>query len=166
MDKKPSVFPKTNATTNTNVVQSEEERIAQFEAEKKQVTNYIYEQSKSIPANVEELPENYNVNGHMSAVDMMKMRTQQQMAQRDSNGMVQDVTLAEKQTNRIFQQPKENKDEELMRLRDEQLRINQENIEKYQQQANQASARNNENTETNSGLYQQNQQTNKFKTKL
>lgn len=148
MDKKPNVFPKveTNQPTNQPTVkQSEQERIAQFEAEKKAVTQHIYEQSKSVPMNHEELPNDYNVSGHSNAVEMMRMRTQQQMYQRDASGMVQDSSLAEKTNNRVVKQSAEARNEEQMRLRDEQLRINQENIQKYQQQANQAAARDNRN---------------------
>ena len=47
MDKKPNVFPKVE-TKQTTATLSEAERIAQFEAEKKAVTQHIYEQSKSV----------------------------------------------------------------------------------------------------------------------
>ena len=140
MDKKPNVFPKTETNQSTATI-SEAERIAQFEAEKKAVTQHIYEQSKSVPMNHEELPNDYNVDGHSNAVEMMRMRTQQQMYQRESSGMVQDPNLAEKTNTRFVKQSAEAKNEEQMRLRDEQLRINQENIQKYQQQANQAATR-------------------------
>ncbi len=152
MDKKPVVFPKKETTTSVPL--TEEERIAQFEAEKKTVTNYIYEQSKTPPPSHEEAPENYNVNGHANAVEMMRYRTQQQLNQVEQAGMVQDPSLAEKQTARVVtQNSTTNKTDEQMRLRDEQIRINNENIQRYQQQANQASARNNQNPETQNGLY-------------
>jgi hypothetical protein len=152
MEKKPNVFPKKEDTNNTFL--TEDQKLAQFESEKKEVTNYIYEQSKSAPVNAEQLPENYNVNGHSNAVEMMKLRTQQQMLQRESIGVVQDPSLAEKQNNRVVvQNSNQNRNEEQMRLRDEQLKYNEQNIQKYQQQANQASARNNQNPVTNNGLY-------------
>jgi len=155
MDKKPNVFPKVETNQQT-VKLSEQERIAQFEAEKKAVTQHIYEQSKSVPLNHEELPNDYNVNGHSNAVEMMRMRTQQQMYQKDTSGMVQDPSLAEKTTtNKVVQKSAEQRNEEQMRLRDEQLRINQENIQKYQQQANQAAARDNKN-KYNTDIYPQN----------
>ncbi len=137
MDKKPNVFPKTE-TKQTTATLSEAERISQYESEKKAVTQHIYEQSKTVPMNHEELPNNYNVDGHSNAVEMMRMRTQQQMYQRETNGMVQDPRLAEKTTNRVVQQSSEDKNEELMRLRDEQLRKSHEEAEKYQQQYNKA----------------------------
>jgi hypothetical protein len=152
MDKKPQVFPKKE--TNSPVSLTEEQRKEQFEAEKKQVTNYIYEQSKTPPPSQNEAPENYNVNGHASAVEMMRNRTQQQLSQIEQVGVVQDTRLAEKQTSRVVTQNSTQKtNEEQMKLRDEQIRINNENIERYQQQANQASARNNQNPETQNGLY-------------
>jgi len=140
MDKKPNVFPKTEPK-QTTVTISEAERIAQFEAEKKAVTQHIYEQSKSVPMNHEELPNDYDVSTHSNAVEMMRMRTQQQMYQRETSGVVQDPNLAEKTTRRVVKQNEEDINSEQMRLRDEQLRINQENIQKYQQQANQAATR-------------------------
>ena len=152
MDKKPNVFPKQD--TQTSIPLTEEQRVAQFEAEKKTVTNYIYEQSKTPPPSQNEAPENYNVNGHANAVEMMRNRTQQQLTQIEQVGMVQDYSLAEKQTARVVtQNSTQNKNEEQMKLRDEQIRINNENIQRYQQQANQASARNNQNPETQNGLY-------------
>jgi hypothetical protein len=161
MEKKPNVFPKPETTTSSLPL-SEEQRISQFEAEKKQVTNYIYEQAKTPPPLQNEAPENYNVGGHTNAVEMMKMRTQQQLSQIEQAGIVQEPRLAEKQTTRVVTQnsttnPSQNKNEELMKLRDEQMRINEENILRYQQQANQASARNNQNPETQNGLYTPNE---------
>jgi hypothetical protein len=154
MDKKPNVFPKVE-TNQSTVKLSEQERIAQFEAEKKAVTQHIYEQSKSVPLTHEELPNDYNVNGHSNAVEMMRLRTQQQMYQKEMAGMVQDPSLAEKTTTRVVQKSAEQRNEEQMRLRDEQLRINQENIQKYQQQANQAAARDNK-SNYNTEIYPQN----------
>lgn len=152
MDKKPNVFPKVETKQTTSL--SEAERIAQFEAEKKAVTQHIYEQSKSVPMNHEELPNDYNVGGHSNAVEMMRMRTQQQMYQRETSGMVQDPFLAEKTTNKVVQKTSEERNNEQMKLRDEQLRINQENIQKYQQQANQAATR--DKTQYNTDIYPQN----------
>lgn len=155
MDKKPNVFPK-QETTKPSTPLTEEQRIAQFEAEKKQVTNYIYEQSKTPPPSQNEAPENYSVNGHVNAVEAMKMRTQQQLNQIQQSGIVQDQSLAEKTTARVVTQNSTNKIDEQIKLRDEQIRINNENIQKYQIQANEASARNNYNPETQNGLYNPN----------
>ena len=156
MDKKPNVFPKKE--TPTPVTLTEEQRIANFEAEKKTVTNYIYEQSKTPPPSQNEAPENYNVNGHANAVEMMKQRTQQQLSNIEYGNMVVEPNLAEKQTTRVVTQNSTQKtNEEQMRIRDEQIRINNENIQKYQYQANEASARNNNNPETQNGLYTPNE---------
>ena len=87
----------------------------------------------------------------------MRLRTQQQMSQIEQNGIVQDPSLAEKQTARVVtQNSTTNKTDEQMRIRDEQIRINNENIQRYQQLANEASARNNNNPETQNGLYNPN----------
>jgi len=156
MDKKPNVFPKQE--TQTPVTLTEEQRIAKFEAEKKEVTNYIYEQSKTPPPSQNEAPENYNVNGHANAVEMMRNRTQQQLSNLEYGNMVVEPNLAEKQTTRVVTQNSTQKsNEEQMRLRDEQIRINNENIQRYQYQANEASARNNNNPETQNGLYTPNE---------
>lgn len=153
MDKKPNVFPKPETNQKTATL-SEAERIAQFEAEKKAVTQHIYEQSKSVPMTHDELPNDYDVSGHSNAVEMMRQRTQQQMYQRETSGMVQDYKLAEKTTSKVVQQSAEARNEEQMRIRDEQLRINQENIQKYQQQANQAATR--DKSKYNTDIYPQN----------
>jgi hypothetical protein len=96
----------------------------------------------------------------MSAVDMMRQRTFNQLQQQQQTGMVQEPLLAEKTAASVYADASREKNEEQMRLRDEQLRINNENIQKYQHQANQASSRDNKNPETNTGLYTPNPTTN------
>ncbi len=148
MDKRPNVFP---TQEQVKAYQTEEARIAAFEAEKAEATNDIYINAKS----PNDTPE-----GHYDAVEAMRIRTQQQIEAKNNSGKVQHPELSERFIQKVEQpeQPVEDPNAELLRLRDEQLRINQENILRYQQQANQASARNNENTETNSGLYETNSQ--------
>jgi hypothetical protein len=150
MDKRPQVFP---TKEQVNAYQTEEARIASFEAEKAEATNDIY---------VNAAAPNDTPEGHYDAVEAMRIRTQQQIEAKNNYGKVQHPELSERLIQRVEQpeQQVEDPNAELIRLRDEQLRINQENILKYQQQANQASSRNNENTETNSGLYETNSQTN------
>jgi len=150
MDKKPSVFP---TQEQMNTYQSEETKKAAFEAEKAEATNEIY----SNAAAPSDTPES-----HYDAVEAMRMRTQQQLEAKKSIGKVQHPELSEKVVQRVEQptQVQEDPNAELLRKRDEQLRINQENILRYQQQANQASSRGNDNVETNSGLYEVNNQTN------
>lgn len=139
MERKPNVFP-TQQQRDTR--ESEEAKIAAFEAEKAQATHDIYVTA----AAPQDTPQ-----GHYDAVEAMRLRTEQQLATIRQQGIVVESSLAEKQAR--FKQ--DNSDEQ-MRLRDEQLRINEENIQRYQHQANQASARGNQNPETNSGLYNPN----------
>jgi hypothetical protein len=150
MDIKPNVFPNQQ---QMEAIQSEEAKKAAFEAEKAQATNEIY----SNAATPSDTPE-----GHYNAVEAMRIRTQQQLEAKNVSGKVQHPELSEKVIQRVEQpsQVQEDPNAELLRKRDEQLRINQENILRYQQQANQASARGNDNVETNSGLYEVNNQTN------
>ena len=150
MDIKPNVFPNQQ---QMDAIQSEEAKKAAFEAEKAQATNEIYSNS-ALPSDTPE--------GHQNAVEAMRMRTQQQLEHKNTVGKVQHPELSERVIQRVEQptQVQEDPNAELLRKRDEQLRINQENILRYQQQANQASARGNDNIETNSGLYEVNNETN------
>jgi hypothetical protein len=146
MDRKPQVFP---TQEQRETYQSEEAKLAAFNAEKAQVTNDIY--TNAAP---QDTPQ-----GHYDAVEAMRLRTQQQLENKNSVGKVQHPELSEKVIQRVEQPTKQVEDanQELIRLRDEQLRINNENIQKYQQQANYASARNNQNSDTNAGLYTPNE---------
>jgi hypothetical protein len=150
MDIKPNVFP---SQQQMEAIQSEEAKKAAFEAEKAQATNEIYSNA-ALPSDTPE--------GHYNAVEAMRMRTQQQLEAKNTSGKVQHPELSERVIQRVEQptQVQEDPNAELLRKRDEQLRINQENILRYQQQANQASARGNDNVETNSGLYEVNNETN------
>ena len=143
MDKKPQVFP---SKEQRETYQSEEAKLAAFNAEKAQATNDIY--TNAAP---QDTPQ-----GHYDAVEAMRLRTQQQLELKNNMGKVQHPELSEKVIQRV-EQPVEDPNKELIRLRDEQLRMNNENIQKYQQQANQASARNNQNSDTNAGLYTPNE---------
>ena len=146
MDRKPQVFP---TQEQRETYQSEEAKLAAFNAEKAQATNDIY--TNAAP---QDTPQ-----GHYDAVEAMRLRTQQQLENKNSVGKVQHPELSEKVIQRVEQPTKQVEDanQELIRLRDEQLRINNENIQKYQQQANYASARNNQNSDTNAGLYTPNE---------
>ncbi len=150
MDIKPNVFP---SQQQMEAIQSEEAKKAAFEAEKAQATNEIYSNA-ALPSDTPE--------GHQNAVEAMRMRTQKQLEAKNTSGKVQHPELSERVIQRVEQptQVQEDPNAELLRKRDEQLRINQENILRYQQQANQASARGNDNVETNSGLYELNNETN------
>jgi hypothetical protein len=148
MDKKPNVIP---TKEQMNAAATEKAKLDAYETEKALVTNEIY----STAVAPQDTPQ-----GHMSAVDMMRQRTFNQLQQQQQTGMVQDPSLAEKTAASVYAEASREKNEEQMRLRDEQLRINNENIQKYQHQANQASSRDNKNPETNTGLYSPNPTTN------
>lgn len=148
MDKKPKVIP---TKEQMSASAAEKAKMEAYETEKALVTNEVYSSSLS----QEDTPY-----GHMTAVDMMRQRTFNQLQQQQQNGVVKDLSLAEKTAASIYEDAAREKNEEQMRLRDEQLRINNENIQKYQVQANQASARDNNNSETNAGLYTPNQTSN------
>ena len=146
MDRKPQVFPTPEQRTAHDI---ETARIAAFEAEKAAATLDIYVTART----PEDTPQ-----GHADAVEMMRRRTEEQLNLKRDLGIVKHPDLAEKtNTRKVIQKTKEELDRERtmeqMRLRDEQMRINNENIEKYQHQANNASARNNENPSTRDGLY-------------
>lgn len=162
MDKKPNVFPKPETRQPVNNL-SEADKIAQFEAEKMAVTNSIYEQSKAVPVSQTEIPNNYNPNSHSSAVEMMRLRTQQQLLQKEKLGTVQDSNLAENTatTTRVYQDQNQIRNEEQMRLRDEQLRKNNEQIQRFQQLTEEANNRNNSYNNTQNNM-QNNMQNNNF----
>jgi hypothetical protein len=141
MDKKPNVIP---TKEQMSAAATEKAKLEAYETEKALVTNEIY----STAVAPEDTPQ-----GHMSAVEMMRQRTFNQLQQQQQTGMVQDPSLAEKTAASAYADASREKNEEQMRLRDEQLRINDENIQKYQHQANKASSRDNNNPETNTGLY-------------
>lgn len=148
MDKKPNVIP---TMEQMNAAATEKAKLEAYETEKALVTNEIY----STAVAPEDTPY-----GHLSAVEMMKQRTFNQLQQQQQTGMVQDPSLAEKTAASVYADASREKNEAQMRLRDEQLRINNENIQKYQHQANNASSRDNQNPETNTGLYSPNPTTN------
>jgi hypothetical protein len=129
MDKKPSVIP---SKEQMDSVASERAKIEAYEAEKMKVTSEIY----STAVSPEDTPYE-----HMSAVEMMKQRTQQQLAQREQTGTVVDPNLAEKSAARVYDEAARQKNEEQMRLRDEQLRKNQEQTQNFQRYTEEATNR-------------------------
>lgn len=151
MDKKPNVFPKRETVTSNTM--TEEQKIAAFEAEKAMVTKEIYSTAMS---------PNDTPQEHADAVEMMRIRTQQQLKQKQQAGMVQDPSLAEKKTTtRVYQDENQKRNEEQMRLRDEQLRINNEQIQRFQQLTEEANNRNNSYNNTQNNM-QNNMQNNNF----
>lgn len=151
MEKKPNVFPKKEMTNN--VTMTEEQKIAAFEAEKAMVTNQIYNMA-SAP---DDTPQ-----GHMTAVEMMRLRTQQQLNQRQEVGVVQDPSLAEKTSTKIYQDENQKRNEEQMRLRDEQLKKNLEQTQRFQQLTEEASNRNNSYNNHNNNMQQGNDNQNTY----
>lgn len=153
MDKKPNVFPKRETTTNNTM--TEEQRIAAFEAEKAMATTEIYSSAIS-PADTPQ--------GHAEAVEMMRLRTQQQLQQKQEIGIAQEPSLAEKTTTRVYQDENQKRNEEQMRLRDEQLKKNNEQIQRFQQLTEEANNRNNSYNNNNNTQYnmQNNMQNNTF----
>lgn len=156
MDKKPSVFP---TQEQRDARQLDLDRIAAYEAEKAQVTNEIYK-SVQVPNNIE--GENYNFLNQNDVLEQMRLRSENEMNIRNSGGVVRYPELAEKTEKRRVEAVEKTVEDianertiEQMKLRDEQIKRNNENIEKYQYQANEASARGNANPDTNAGLYPQ-----------
>ena len=125
MEQKPNVFP-TNKETNTNsnnsqgIEQYTAKSIEDYEARKQVVVNEVYR-------NVEE-------GSQMSAVEMMRKRTEEQMNQKKEFGIVKDESLVEKSES-------QKRYEEQIRLRDEQIQKNNEMIGRYQQQFSEAQNR-------------------------
>lgn len=126
---KPNVFPN-NQPQKPNL--TEAEKLAAYEAEKAMVTNEIYSSQMQTDTPYE----------HMSAVEMMKARTEAQLRQKQDAGVVKDPSLAERTSSRVYQQQtKEDGYNEQMRLRDEQLKKNIEQTQNYQKLSEEAMGR-------------------------
>jgi hypothetical protein len=130
-DKKPSVFP------NKGKVETSSEELAkiqEYEAQKSAVTNEIYTSAMNEDLN------------SMSAVEMMRRRTAMQMQQREQEGVVYDPALSEepKTTARQYTEANKDKNEEQMRLRDEQLAKNIQQTYDYNRMSEEAMARKDE----------------------
>jgi hypothetical protein len=124
MEQKPNVFPK-KTETNTNHTQDIDQYTAKsiedYENKKTIITNEIY--------TTNDVTEN-----QMSALEIMRRRTQEQMEQKKINGFVKDESLAEKSES-------QKRYEEQIRLRDEQIAKNNQKIDTYQKQFNEAQNR-------------------------
>jgi len=134
MERKPNVIP----SREQRDAADERAKIAAFEAEKAKATQEIYVNSTT--------PDD-TPNGHVDAVEAMRRRTEQQLAMRQQNGVVQDPSLAEKPAPRaLTKQEQEMLDirkraEEQMRIRDEHLAMNANQTRNYQTQYNEAETR-------------------------
>ena len=117
MEQKPNVLP----TQSERLAAEERAKIAAYEAEKKVVTNEVYSNSS----------ENHN-----TAIEMMRRRTEEQLKLKEQYGMVKDESLSERPVYNV------SKSEEQLRMRDEQLKKNADQINNYQKQYNEANERN------------------------
>jgi hypothetical protein len=137
MNQKPQVFPSQEERIAA-AREIEKNKLEAYEREKAQVANSIYQSSEAPP----DTPE-----GHISAVEMMRQRTEYQMKVRNQSGsydgIVQHPELAEDASKKIAQDAFVKRSEEQMRLRDAQLAKNKEQIDNYQKQAAEAMGRNN-----------------------
>ena len=129
MDKKPNVIP---TRDQINAANEEKAKIEAYEMEKALVTNSIYNTAVA----PDDTPQ-----GHTSAVDMMRQRTENQLQQIQQGYAVQDPSLAEKNSTRVYDEAARQKNEEQMRLRDEQLKKNLENTQNFQRQTEEATNR-------------------------
>jgi hypothetical protein len=134
MDKKPQVFP---TQGQTPVSLTDAEKIAAYEAEKAIVTNEIY----TAPLQLDDTPQ-----GHANAVEMMRRRTEEQLAKLKTNGTVVDSSLAEPNTRQVYQAQTQNKNDELIKQRDAALQKNLEQTQRYQQMSQEANDRRNDYT--------------------
>lgn len=152
MEKRPQVFP-TQEQRQSAKADIEASKIEAYEREKSRVTGEVYTSSQA-PDNNTNL--GYDYLHQNEAIDLMKQRTQQQLAAFNQYGQIQYPDLAEKPTNNYFsQEPSYDKTEELIRKRNEALEKNRQQTENYQRLANEASMRKN-NSNTQEPLYPQN----------
>lgn len=132
-DIKPNVFP--NNQPQKNKTLTEAEKLAAYEAEKAAVTNEIYNSQIQSDTPYE----------HMSAVEQMRVRTEEQLRQKQEMGVVKEPYLSEKTTTvNYHEQQKNNEYNEQMNLRDEQLKRNLEQTDNYQRMSREAMDRNKE----------------------
>lgn len=151
MEKKPNVFP-TQEQRKMAAASAEKAKVEAYEREKAIVTNEVYTNSQ-VP---QDTPQ-----GHYDAVEFMKQRTANELQMYKEHGKVVYPELAEKTENghAYVSQQDYNKNEEQMRLRDEALAKNRQQIDAYQKLANEAAERRNHQYVTN-GVPGQNPQAN------
>lgn len=127
MEKKPNVFPAQGQVQN---IGNEESKILAYEQEKKEVVNEIY----VTPSTFDDTPE-----GHLSSIDAMRKRTEEQMRLREANGVVRHPELAETPPKVLSNYEQSiieirKKAEEQMKLRDEKLNMNVNQTNNYHSQ--------------------------------
>lgn len=132
MSNRPNVVP----TKEQRDAAEERNKLAAFEAEKAQATQEIYTNATL---------SNEVSNNHVDAVELMRRRTQAQLEMRKEVGVVQDPFYAEQQPSRPLTRNEQDiieirkKAEEQLKIRDEMMSRNLEQMEKNQRQTEQAS---------------------------
>ena len=149
-EKRPQVFP---SQEEREMAKSriDADKIAAYEREKAKVTNEVYHNAQA-PDNNPNLGYDYLTQN--DAVNQMRLRQEQAMAQKNAQGKVQYPHLAEQPTPNYYSQQEYNKNEDLIRQREEALERNRQQIENYQRMANEASMRNINNPQSGPGTQQ------------
>ena len=129
-EKRPNVIPSQSQIQNAA---EEQTKLSAYEAEKAQVVNQIYS-SVQVPENVE--GDNYNYLNQNNSAEMMMARTAAQLEMKNTTGVVKDPSLSERQTGRVI--PQKDPNEDLMKLRDEQLAKNRQQTQNYQKMSDEA----------------------------
>jgi hypothetical protein len=143
-DKKPSVFPTPEERASV-ANKLDKDKLIEYEKNKISAMNDIYNNSSVIPSE-SDTPNNYNPNKHYDAIGEMKERTNWQLNKRNEtgefNGVVKHPEFSEtqiKHSQKTSETITMDRTEEQMKLRDEQLRKNQIQTQKYQNQSKEAS---------------------------
>ena len=132
MSNRPNVVP----TKEQRDAAEERNKLAAFEAEKAQATQEIYTNATIS----QEVSDN-----HVDAVELMRRRTQAQLDMKKEMGVVQDPFYAEQQPSRPLTRNEQDiieirkKAEEQLKVRDELMARNAEQMQKNQRQTEQAS---------------------------
>jgi hypothetical protein len=131
-EKRPNVIPTQSQIQNAAEEQS---KLAAYEAEKAQVINQIYSSVK-VPENVE--GDNYNYLNQNNSAEIMMARTAAQLEMKNTVGVVKDPLLSEKTDRRVVTQKEKDPNEDLLKLRDEQLAKNRQQTQNYQKMSEEA----------------------------
>ena len=131
-EKRPNVIPTQSQIQNAAEEQS---KLAAYEAEKAQVVNQIYSSVK-VPENVE--GDNYNYLNQNNSAEIMMARTAAQLEMKNTVGVVKDPLLSEKTDRRVVTQKEKDPNEDLLKLRDEQLAKNRQQTQNYQKMSEEA----------------------------
>jgi len=130
-DIKPNVFPN-NQPQKPNL--TEAEKLAAYEVEKSQVVSTIYSSQ-----NLEDTSDS-----HLTAVELMRARTEAQLNMKNQVGVVKQPELAEKNIKSVYQQPNKDVNSEQIKAKDEQLKKNIELTANYHKLSEEAMSRNKE----------------------